>query len=222
MEQTGKRTEKLMQFAERFNKLRGDMTQAQFAEFLGISRPTIGFYENGTRLPDAFVLKQIAQKCNVSSDYLLGLTDAPTNDKDLQFVSDYTGLSVEAIEVIQRLQSRCDCTNNIVVAKDFSKLILCASIYEQLVQRATNLLGSPVDENDFDCVSERFDSLADVRRKIRYEEFNITEIFIKMFRETFKPTELDENFETKQTNLSKIIFHSFKNRIGFENESEGE
>ena len=122
MEQTGKRTEKLMQFAERFHKLRGDMTQAQFAEFLGISRPTIGFYENGTRLPDAFVLKQIAQKCNVSSDYLLGLTDAPTNDKDLQFVSDYTGLSVEAIEAIQRLQSRC---NNIVGAKDFLELILC-------------------------------------------------------------------------------------------------
>lgn len=37
-------------FAERFAQLRGEMTQGEFAEFLGISRPTVGFYENGTRL----------------------------------------------------------------------------------------------------------------------------------------------------------------------------
>lgn len=51
-------------FAERFAQLRGEMTQAEFAEFLGISRPTVGFYENGVRLPDALLLCQIAEKCN--------------------------------------------------------------------------------------------------------------------------------------------------------------
>ena len=66
---------RLPKFAERFAELRGERTQGEFAEFLGISRPTVGFYENGTRIPDALVLRQIAEKCQVSADWLLGLTD---------------------------------------------------------------------------------------------------------------------------------------------------
>lgn len=64
-------------FAKRFNELRGDMSQDEFSKYLGISRPTVGFYENGARIPDALVLRQIAEKCNVSVDWLLGLSDSP-------------------------------------------------------------------------------------------------------------------------------------------------
>lgn len=62
-------------FAARFSELRGERTQAEFAEFLGISRPTVGFYENGERIPDALVLRQIAEKCGVTTDFLVGLSD---------------------------------------------------------------------------------------------------------------------------------------------------
>lgn len=67
--------EKTFEFAKRFNKLRGSESQKDFAIRLGISRPTVGFYENGSRLPQADVLKQIAERCNVSTDWLLGLSD---------------------------------------------------------------------------------------------------------------------------------------------------
>jgi len=63
--------------SERLKDLRGMQTQAEFSKFIGISRPTVGFYENGSRLPDALKLKQIAEKCCVSADWLLGLTDNP-------------------------------------------------------------------------------------------------------------------------------------------------
>ena len=61
-------------FKDRFAKLRAEnkMTQKAFAEFLGIARPTVGFYENGERIPDAQILAQIADRCGVSSDWLLG------------------------------------------------------------------------------------------------------------------------------------------------------
>lgn len=62
-------------FSERLNELRGSMSQAEFGKMCGISRVTVGFYENGERLPDARILAQIAQACNVTSDYLLGLSD---------------------------------------------------------------------------------------------------------------------------------------------------
>lgn len=62
-------------FAERFHELRGEESQQAFADRVGISRPTVGFYENGERLPLADALKQIAERCGVSSDWLLGLSD---------------------------------------------------------------------------------------------------------------------------------------------------
>lgn len=88
-------------FKERFTQLRGNMTQAQFADFLGISRPTIGFYESGSRIPDAIGVRNIAEKCKVSADWLLGLSDVRSPDMDLQSACKYTGLSEKAIDVLR-------------------------------------------------------------------------------------------------------------------------
>ena len=40
----------------------------------------------------------IANFFNVSVDYILGLTDVATNDKDLKFVCEYTGLDEKTID----------------------------------------------------------------------------------------------------------------------------
>jgi transcriptional regulator with XRE-family HTH domain len=92
---------KLPTFCKRFNELRGEKTQAEFAEFLKMSRPTIGFYENGERLPDALALKNIAEKCNVSTDWLLGLSDNK-DSKNAAFGKDL-GLSDKAIEKMRNI-----------------------------------------------------------------------------------------------------------------------
>lgn len=89
-------------FAERFSKLRGDRTQEEFAKFLGISRPTVGFYENGTRLPDALVLCQIAEKCNVSTDWILGLSNYKNSGTANLSVEDI-GLSENATTTLAEL-----------------------------------------------------------------------------------------------------------------------
>ena len=81
-------------FTERFNKLRGDMTLDQFASRIGISRNTVGLYASGARIPDAVILSQIAAACDVSADYLLGLTDVMTTATDVRSVCDYTGLPI--------------------------------------------------------------------------------------------------------------------------------
>lgn len=89
---------KLPIFKKRFNELRGEKSQADFALFLGLSRPTIGFYENGDRLPDALTLKKISEKCNVPSDWLLGLTDS--KQRENIDISKRLGLSDKAIQNI--------------------------------------------------------------------------------------------------------------------------
>ncbi len=90
-------------FAQRFSQLRGERTQGEFADFLGISRPTVGFYENGSRIPDAVVLRQIGEKCGVSTDWLLGMTDTASNDPSIQAVCACTGLSEHAAAILKGL-----------------------------------------------------------------------------------------------------------------------
>lgn len=66
------------EFQAAFVELMGDMTIKEFADKLGMSRATVGFYSAGQRIPDAMGIKIIAEKCGVSADWLLGLSNFPT------------------------------------------------------------------------------------------------------------------------------------------------
>lgn len=63
----------LGKFCLNMRTIRGDMTQQSFAEKVGLSRPTVGFYESGERLPDAERVYKICNKNCISSDWLLDL-----------------------------------------------------------------------------------------------------------------------------------------------------
>lgn len=87
-------------FTKRFRELQGKKSNTEFAEFLGLSRQTVGFYCNGDRIPDALGLKEIAEKCNVSADWLLGLSDVKTLDIDARLICEKTGLSERLISCV--------------------------------------------------------------------------------------------------------------------------
>ena len=88
-------------FKERFHELRGEKTQEKFAKFLGMSRPTVGFYENGDRIPDLKVIINICEKCGVTADWLLGISDIKSADPDKQTACEYTGLSEKTVDMIK-------------------------------------------------------------------------------------------------------------------------
>lgn len=68
---------------------------------LNVSRQAVGQYCNGTALPPVGKIVILARYFDVSSDYLLGLTDAKTTkNTDLRAIVDYTGLSEECIKEI--------------------------------------------------------------------------------------------------------------------------
>ena len=54
-------------------RLRKNMTQAQLANKLGLTKSVISAYETGLRLPQYDSLIHIARIYNVSTDYLLGI-----------------------------------------------------------------------------------------------------------------------------------------------------
>ncbi len=68
-----------IELGDKLQILRKNMNykQKDFAEFLNIPQPSLSAYENRKNSPPLEVLINIAKKCNISLDYLAGLsTDA--------------------------------------------------------------------------------------------------------------------------------------------------
>lgn len=79
-----------------------DKKQKDLAAALGVTDNTISYFVSGKRIPNTEQIKAISKFFGVSADYLLGLSDVPTTDKDLQFVCDYLGLTEKACGLIHR------------------------------------------------------------------------------------------------------------------------
>ena len=95
--------------AERMKK---GLSQLAFAKILGISQQTIGSWETGRTSPDFETLIKIASFFNVTTDYLLGVTDVPTkknvqstliklSDEELQLIKKYRELPLKAQKKIK-------------------------------------------------------------------------------------------------------------------------
>lgn len=76
-------------------RLRNEMTQAQLAQKLDLTKSVISAYETGLRLPSYDVLLHISQIFKVSTDYLLGVEQHQKLD--------LSGLSREEIDALQNL-----------------------------------------------------------------------------------------------------------------------
>lgn len=68
----------LNKFKERLEILRKlkSITQKQLAEEINVSTATISSYEKGYKSPSAVIVKRIAEKYDVSMDWLCGLSDS--------------------------------------------------------------------------------------------------------------------------------------------------
>ncbi len=93
-------------FATRLKQLREEkgLSQAQLGEKIGVSRGSISFYENESRIPDIEVLEKISLFFEVPSDYLLGLI--PNRTRENIDIGSQLFLGDKAIEAIK------DCVNS--------------------------------------------------------------------------------------------------------------
>ena len=78
-----------------------NVKQKELATGIGLSQDnTVSYWCSGKRKPNIEQIIQIAKFLNVSSDYLLGLSDVPTNDIQLKEICNYTGLSEKSINLL--------------------------------------------------------------------------------------------------------------------------
>lgn len=82
----------------RVERTKNGLTQKEMASFLGLDRTTYVKYETGQSEPNFEVLKKIAERFNVTTDYLLGRDD-PTPPVDAQLSDIDFALSGEIREL---------------------------------------------------------------------------------------------------------------------------
>ncbi len=102
-----------MSFADTLKMLReaNDVTQAELAAYLKVSRPTIAGYETKNHQPDYERLVKIAEFFKVSVDYLItGSNTDRTNPLDLEIQNACIQLSMESkqdvLKYIRLLQAQ--------------------------------------------------------------------------------------------------------------------
>ena len=111
-------------FGKRLKELRkaNGYTIEQFAYMVGISKSTLGYYENDKRMPDIEILARIADTLNVNADYLIGRTNTTALKGKMKTVCEFTGLSDCAVEYLSEL----------VKNKDYSKLSVINHLFDEL------------------------------------------------------------------------------------------
>lgn len=76
-------------------------TQQELADAIGITRQSLSRYEIAARTINVDVLGALAQHFNVTTDYLLGLSDIKSTEQDMKIACEMTGLSEKSINTLR-------------------------------------------------------------------------------------------------------------------------
>lgn len=89
-------------FATRLRELMTarEVTMTALANALGISRQAVSQYQDGSTQPNMQKLIEIAKYFNVSTDWLLGLTDIKSANTNIKAITEYTSLSEVSINLL--------------------------------------------------------------------------------------------------------------------------
>lgn len=93
-------------FAIRLTNLleENNVSQTSISNTIGITRQAISQYCNGGTTPNVEILIKIAKYFDVSSDYLIGLSDTPATDIDDKAITEKTGLSYDAVNNLKSIK----------------------------------------------------------------------------------------------------------------------
>lgn len=202
-------------FAKRLKelRLRKDLSLKKLACDLDVTAQSLSLYETGQRTVNIDLLKKISEYFGVSSDYLIGLSDAATNDVDLKAVCDYLGLyegaALRLQQINKRLQKKdskhqCPQTTN-----ECYKQCLNIFINEYLDDFLIEILDDTIDLFYLEKRLKKLNNQLD--NKTNMEESDISEIF-----EELKKAEENADFRRYQAErTTKKILKDYMERINW-------
>ena len=180
-------------FARRLQELVTNPTALK--NHLGCSLQAINQYKQGTAFPKTENLIKIADFYGISVDYLLGRSDIPNLDTNMQAVHGFTGLSAEAISKIVDLK---DSGKSILLDK-----LICSPHFPMLIKRLAELQAMTQEsvKQIYDTDSTEYMqgfyhnngntntamNYASIQEIIDLKEFQITKAFAEIVKD-FEPT----------------------------------
>lgn len=164
------------------------MLQKELAKILGVTDNTISYFCSGTRTPKIEQLVKIAKALNVTTDYLLGLTDDPSPKP---CAIDELGLSAEAIQKILDLQPEENSAARWVIPKDAISIlnwIICNINNDFLLTYLSNLSKRAKEyqdektkiDSETDGGYERFTEYRDAADKLDLEKYRANKLLDRM------------------------------------------
>ena len=111
-----------------------EVSQQKAADEMGIKRETLRNWELGKREPKTKDIIKLSNYYGVSSDYLLGLSDIKSTEKNIQTACEVTGLAESAIESLRSSELRLipsgvETINTILENREFINIVESLSTY---------------------------------------------------------------------------------------------
>lgn len=130
-------------FSERLTGLRQqhNETSRDLARALDVSFSAISNYQLGKRTPDIVFLQKVARHYNVSTDYLLGLSDTKSTEQDMKIACELTGLSEKSMENLSSPYRNKIDTLEKENSDEFTSSVILVHCEEQLMV-LNSILGS--------------------------------------------------------------------------------
>ncbi len=165
--------------SQRIKELRSEkkLTQNELASLLGIAKTTLAAYEQGKNEPSISMLIKMAHCFNVSTDYLIGLTQSrlPENRN----ISEELNLSDKAIEKMKQFTlvidkyngiSLADILNAIIVQPEFDRLLKSILLTKTRTSEDWNKMKNYMNEGSSSLFSQ--EQVKELDRLRTMQEFN--------------------------------------------------
>lgn len=173
---------------------------------------------------------KLADYFNVSTDYILGVTDVATTDKDLKFVCDYTGLKEVAINSLHNIKKYKNSDCEILIEQEqiphikaslnfyyvaISELI-CELDFTKKICELYNTMGEYIfaekNDEDFEFCKLSYTDRLDLKFYKLFNTFNeiVKTKFVKVFNEEFyyeyEQNQIDEikNIDYINNNINNL------------------
>lgn len=157
--------------AERLRNVVEGRSNKEVADDIGISRQAAGNVLTGANKPDIDTISKFAKNYNVSSDYLLGLSDVRSLDLNTRKVCEFTGLSQEAVE---KLHSKIE--KDSPVLSDEDKKCLCISDDYTKTNESLEIISNMICDKDFETVINRLVSYYKITSLLLHKVENVKSI----------------------------------------------
>lgn len=198
--------------------------QKELAEYLGVKDNIISYYVKGERSPNTEQIIKISKYFDVSTDYILGLSDTSSTDPSIKSIVDYTGLNENTISVLNKTintfknyDSECEkiCREN-----DYQKLPYCSVDYHKYsymtnicnyIMKFFDVINFLINNNNIMMFCDYFYYCSDNMNSNKKEEKS---------NETRNLFKNEKWYKEKEEWLNKQEFHNFFNTEEYYNEDE--